>query len=61
MLLLYLIIIIGLLPFGTEATDDMLPQQLDAFSAGIFLNKPFPYFGTEETVLFVRTQLLFLS
>ena len=40
-------------PFGAAASGSMLPPNDDGSSAPIFLNRPFPFFGSMHTSLFV--------
>ena len=40
-------------PFGAETTDGRLEPTLDGSSSSIQLSSIFPFFGTNQTILFV--------
>ena len=40
-------------PFGVDSNDSFLPPNDDGSSERIFLNRPFPFFGSRHTSLFV--------
>ena len=40
-------------PFGAATSDSFLPPNDDDSSEPIFLNRPFPFFGSRHTSLFV--------